>query len=62
VPAPALELIEVLQTVALAGALFALGTAVRVSALRRSGGRALLLGGLSTVVVTGLPLAVLLLR
>jgi uncharacterized integral membrane protein (TIGR00698 family) len=62
VPAPALELIEVLQTVALAGALFALGTAVRVSALRRSGGRALLLGGLSTSVVTGLPLAVLLLR
>jgi uncharacterized integral membrane protein (TIGR00698 family) len=60
VPPSALWLIEHLQTVTLAAALFALGTAVRVSALRRSGGAALLLGGISTAVVAGVSLPLVL--
>ncbi|HEX2174777.1 MAG TPA: putative sulfate exporter family transporter [Nocardioidaceae bacterium] len=60
VPPTALWLIEHLQTVALAAALFALGTGVRMSALRRSGGTAMLLGGLSTVTVAGLSLPLVL--
>ncbi len=57
VPAGALEVIAGVQTVALAGALFSLGTGVRLAALVRRGGSALVLGAVSTVVVAGVSLA-----
>ena len=56
VPTTALPLIEQVQTWALAAGLFALGTGVRLRSLRRSGGRAMALGGLATLVVVGMSL------
>ncbi|WP_344931365.1 putative sulfate exporter family transporter [Saccharopolyspora gregorii] len=53
VPAPVLGVAAQVSSVLLAAALFALGTAVRVSGLRRAGPRALLLGACSTVLVVG---------
>lgn len=51
VPDAAIEVIAHVQTAALAAAMFGLGTAVRLCALVRSGGPALALGAVSTVVV-----------
>jgi uncharacterized integral membrane protein (TIGR00698 family) len=51
VPAPVLSVAEVVTTVLLAAALFALGTAVRPGVLLRTGRRGLVLGALSTVLV-----------
>ncbi len=56
VPANALRVIETTQTLALAAALFALGTGVQLTGLLRTGGRALSLGAISTLVVTGVSL------
>lgn len=56
VPDAALPLIEHAQTLALAAALFALGTGVRLRTLRQSGGSALALGAVSTLLVAGLSL------
>lgn len=56
-PETVLDLIAHAQTLALAAALFALGTAVSLPALVRSGGTALSLGAVSTVVVAGVSLA-----
>jgi uncharacterized integral membrane protein (TIGR00698 family) len=55
VPAFALDVAKTASTLLLAGALFGLGCAVRLGTLVRGGGRALLLGFLSTllVLVTG---------
>jgi uncharacterized membrane protein YadS len=55
VPAFALDVAKTASTLLLAGALFGLGCAVRLGPLLRGGGRALLLGLLSTllVLVTG---------
>lgn len=52
-PEAVLGPIALVQTVALAAAMFALGAGVRVSGLIHSGGRALALGLVSTVVVGG---------
>jgi uncharacterized membrane protein YadS len=57
VPAGVLPVLTQLQTLALAAALFSLGTGVRLAALVRRGGPALVLGALSTVAVAGLSLA-----
>jgi uncharacterized integral membrane protein (TIGR00698 family) len=57
VPAGVLPVLTQLQTLALAAALFSLGTGVRLAALVRRGGPALVLGALSTVAVTGFALA-----
>jgi uncharacterized integral membrane protein (TIGR00698 family) len=57
VPAGALTVLTQVQTVALAAALFSLGTGVRLVPLVRRGGSALLLGALSTVVIGGVSLA-----
>jgi uncharacterized integral membrane protein (TIGR00698 family) len=51
VPMPVLDVAHVLTTLLLAGALFGLGCAVRVAQLVRTGGRALLLGLASTLLV-----------
>ncbi|WP_181775746.1 YeiH family protein [Amycolatopsis pittospori] len=51
VPGFALDLAKVTCTLLLAGALFGLGCAVRIGTLVRTGGRALLLGLLSTLLV-----------
>ncbi|MGH3762594.1 YeiH family protein [Actinophytocola sp.] len=51
VPAGALDVAAVACTLLLAGALFGLGCAVRIGRLVRTGGRALLLGLLSTLLV-----------
>lgn len=59
-PASALAIVGHMQTACLAAALFALGTGVRLASLRRGGGRVLFLGGLSTLVVIGVSLALLL--
>nr|WP_245588891.1 putative sulfate exporter family transporter [Actinoalloteichus caeruleus] len=53
VPDALLELAEGLTTLLLAAALFALGTGVRVRALVRAGGRAVVLGFLSTLLIAG---------
>ncbi|MET8849618.1 putative sulfate exporter family transporter [Amycolatopsis sp. NPDC004625] len=53
VPAFALDVAKTASTLLLAGALFGLGCAVRLGALLRRGGRALLLGFLSTLLVLG---------
>ncbi|MBA0127825.1 putative sulfate exporter family transporter [Haloechinothrix sp. YIM 98757] len=53
VPGPALAAAEVLTEIALAGALFGLGTSVELRALVRTGPRALLLGLLSTLLIAG---------
>lgn len=57
VPAGVLPVVTQLQTLALAAALFSLGTGVRLAALVRRGGPALVLGVLSTIVVAGFSLA-----
>lgn len=51
-PEPVLAGAKQLTTLLLAGALFALGSAVRLTALLRTGARALALGACSTVLVT----------
>ncbi len=51
VPGFGLDLAKVTCTLSLAGALFGLGCAVRIGTLVRTGGRALLLGLLSTLLV-----------
>lgn len=56
-PVAVLDLIAGAQTLALAAALFALGTAVSLPSLLRGSGRALCLGGVSTFVVAGVSLA-----
>jgi uncharacterized membrane protein YadS len=56
VPANALRVIETTQTLALAAALFALGTGVQLAGLLRTGGRALTLGAISTLLVAGVSL------
>jgi uncharacterized integral membrane protein (TIGR00698 family) len=53
VPAVALDVAKTASTLLLAGALFGLGCAVRLGPLLRGGGRALLLGLLSTLLVLG---------
>ncbi|GAA2792785.1 putative sulfate exporter family transporter [Saccharopolyspora taberi] len=60
-PAPVLDGARQVTTVLLAAALFALGSAVRVRALVRTGPRAFVLGALSTVLVTGVAFAGMLL-
>ncbi len=50
-PAPVLDAADTLQGVLLAAALFGLGTGIHLPTLRRTGGRALLLGLLSWVLV-----------
>lgn len=52
VPESALDLVKPVTTVLLAGALFGLGSAVRIPALVRTGRRAVLLGACSTLLVT----------
>jgi uncharacterized integral membrane protein (TIGR00698 family) len=59
VPAAVLSASQVVTTVLLAAALFGLGTAVRLSALVRTGRRGLVLGALSTVLVGGVALGAL---
>lgn len=56
-PAVVLDGAHFLQTILLAAAMFALGCGVHVGLLRRLGGRPVVLGGLSTVLVFGLALA-----
>lgn len=56
-PAAVLDGAHLLQTILLAAAMFALGCGVHISLLRRVGGRPVVLGGLSTVLVFGLSLA-----
>jgi uncharacterized integral membrane protein (TIGR00698 family) len=51
VPAPALDVAKIACTLLLAAALFGLGCGVRLGTLVRTGGRALLLGLLSTLLV-----------
>ncbi len=55
-PAPVLQLASPLQTGLLAAAMFALGTSLHLSVLRRAGVRPVLLGLIATVVVAGLGL------
>jgi uncharacterized integral membrane protein (TIGR00698 family) len=57
IPSSALGIIAHVQTVALSAALFGLGTGVHLRSLLRSGGPALLLGALSTIVVACVSLA-----
>ena len=56
VPADAFRVIETTQSLALAAALFALGTGVLLTGLLRTGGRALSLGAISTLVIAGVSL------
>jgi uncharacterized membrane protein YadS len=56
-PGAALDLITTTQTVLLAAALFGLGCGVEVARLRRVGGRPLLLGLVSWILVAGVALA-----
>lgn len=56
VPVGALELIGGVQVLALGAALFGLGTAVRLRSLVHTGGPALALGAVSTLVVAGFSL------
>lgn len=60
VPDAALDAISQVQTGALAAAMFGLGTGVRLPALLRSGGSALALSAISTVVVAGVSLIAIL--
>lgn len=57
VPHAALDAAQVVTTLVLAGALFGLGTGVHVRTLLRTGGRAMALGLVSTVVAAGTSLA-----
>ncbi|WP_249125149.1 YeiH family protein [Saccharopolyspora erythraea] len=57
VPEPVLDVARQVTTVLLAGALFALGSAVRLRALLRTGPRAFALGACSTALVTAVALA-----
>ena len=50
-PASVLHLARVAQEVLLAAALFGLGTGIQLAVLRRTGGRALVLGLLSWLLV-----------
>ncbi len=56
-PAPALDVAKVVQTAALAIAMFALGLGVRIKSLIKVGPKPLLLGTASTVLVAGVALA-----
>ncbi|WP_264767061.1 YeiH family protein [Nocardia aurantia] len=56
VPSAVLATTKTIQTVLLTAAMFALGSGVRISALRRVGPRPVVLAALSTVWVTGLAL------
>ncbi|KAA2259560.1 putative sulfate exporter family transporter [Solihabitans fulvus] len=58
-PGGVLDATKTLTTLLLAGALFGLGCGVRIGALVRTGPRALLLGLLSTLLVTGVAFAAL---
>jgi uncharacterized integral membrane protein (TIGR00698 family) len=58
-PTPVLDVAKVGCTLLLAGALFGLGCGVRVGRLVRTGGRALLLGLLSTILIGATSLAAL---
>ncbi|OSY35600.1 MULTISPECIES: YeiH family protein [Pseudonocardia] len=51
VPASVLTVVQVVTTLLFAAALFGLGTGVRLGQLVRSGGRGLILGALSTVLI-----------
>ena len=51
VPAPALDVLKILQTILLAAAMFALGCGVRFATLRTVGGRPFVLATIVTVVV-----------
>ena len=53
----ALEVARTVQSVLLVAALYALGTGIRVRALVRTGGRSLLLGLASWVLVAGVAYA-----
>jgi uncharacterized integral membrane protein (TIGR00698 family) len=57
IPPPVLAGADAVQTVLLAAALFGLGSAVRVGALVKTGGRALAVGGLAWLLVAVLALA-----
>jgi uncharacterized membrane protein YadS len=57
VPAAALDITAHLQTLTLGAALFALGTGVQLRALTRSGRPALALGAISTLLITLVSLA-----
>lgn len=52
VPAPALSVIKIVQTLLLSAAMFALGTGVNVRKLLGMGGRPILLGASATVIIT----------
>ena len=54
VPQTVLSTAKVTTTVLFAGALFGLGSAVRIGALLRTGRRGLVLGALSTILVAGI--------
>jgi uncharacterized membrane protein YadS len=56
-PAAALDAVDLVQTVLLAMALFGLGTAVRLSELVRTGGKALGVGLASWLLIAVLALA-----
>ncbi len=56
-PSAALDVMKGIQTVLLAAALFGLGCGVHIARLRRVGGRPLLLGMISWVLVAGVALA-----
>ena len=56
VPDPVLAVASQVQVVALAAAMFALGTGVHLASLVRRGGRPLALGAVSTLVVAGVSL------
>ncbi|WP_313818267.1 putative sulfate exporter family transporter, partial [Citricoccus sp.] len=55
-PEPALDVVQVLQTLLLSAAMFALGLGVHLKSLLRVGYRPVLLGLLSTVVILGISL------
>ena len=57
IPTGGLDLIHDAQTVLLAAALFGLGCGVHIARLRRLGGRPLLLGAVSWILVAGVALA-----
>jgi uncharacterized integral membrane protein (TIGR00698 family) len=56
-PTAVLDVLAGVQVAVLSAALFGLGAGVRLAALFRSGGRALTLGAVSTLVVTGVSLS-----
>jgi uncharacterized membrane protein YadS len=57
IPATAVHAIEAVQTLALAAALFGIGTAVRFRSLLRGAGPVLAVSAVSTVMIAGVSLA-----